>query len=92
VGCSIKHRRIEIGEKLRVQSLNGGGQIGAGHDESQIQRGCALRKHADIDATQGVEHARRNTWSVTDVFTHNADDSLILIHRNFGEFAQLGED
>ena len=88
----FKDRRIEIGEKLRVQSLNGGGEIGARDHESKIQRRRALRQHADIDAAERVEHARRNARSVADVFTHNADDSLILVHRNFGELAQFRDD
>ncbi len=72
-----------------MQRLNGRSQIVARHHESQIQRRRALRHHANIDAAQRVEHARRNAGSVPDVFTHNADDSLILVHRNLGELAQL---
>ena len=67
-------------------------QIVARHDKPQIQRRRSLRQHADIDTAQRVKHTRRDTGSVADVFTHNADDSLILIHGNFSELAQFSDD
>ena len=88
----FKDRRIEIGEELGMQCLNGSGKIGARDHKSKIQCRRALRQHAHIDAAERVEHARRNARSMADVFTHNADDSLILVDRNFGEFAQFSDD
>ncbi len=63
-----------------MQSLNSRSEMGARHHKSQVQRGSALRHHADIDAAESAKHSRRNARSVSDIFTHNADDSLILVH------------
>src|SRR5215475_11572861 len=63
----VEHSRVELGEELGVQSLDGLEQILFRHYEAQVQQRSALRDHPHVDVGQRGEDAARYARRVADV-------------------------
>src|ERR1035441_2346903 len=83
---------VERGEELLVQRGHRAQQIGFGHHEADIEQRRSLADHADVDAIERIENPARHARRVADVLAHQADDDAIVLHRGFGELAQVGQD
>ena len=89
--CS-ENRRIEIGEKFRVQGFYCRAQIGFGDDDAHVQLGRSLRNHSDVHLAQGAEQSIGHPGSLANVIAHQAYDRLAVFRLHFGKLAKLVED
>ena len=72
-----------------MQRLDRALQILFSYDHAQVEQRRPLRNHPYVDEFERVKHARGHTGRVADVIAHQANDRLMLLHRDLGEVPQL---
>src|SRR5262245_17391122 len=88
----FEDRGIELGKELRMEGFYGLFQVRLSNHKADVQQGCSLRDHADIDAIEGIEDTPSHTGCVADILSDETDDDLVVLDVHFGEFPKLGND